>query len=328
MNFFPERGKEIIIISISFLSPIILVLSVIADSITVFEKFESIILSVMIISALFVLGLAVYYLVFMRRVVSQSKKVDLLEKEICKGNKYIRNEATVIMDIEQKKYIIEIKKEYEIISENIKWFECQFYCNKILTNADEALKNYRNDPVTWEELNIRASLQYKNSEDPNYFPPKHVRVKRVAEGHNYKQFHIEYKTEEGDPLDVKKGTQIILTYKYEVPVTKWGSYLNRYVTYWGEATKISIACKDEQKLRKNELKLYKTNSNGCPVIDPKSGQWNDTFINDLYYRELKIEPPIRCCKYLVSWNANEFFNIVGVDLNTQIGEDQLQLTQY
>ena len=327
MNFFPERGKEIIKIGISFASPIILVLSVIANSITVLERFKDIIMILTVISALFVLGLAVYYVVFTAKAGEKNIKIGILEKEICKGNKYILNEATVTMDIDQKKYIIEIKKEYEIISESIKWFECQFYCNNILTNASEALANYDNNPVKWEELNIRASLQYKNPEDTDYYPPKYVRVKRVAEGNNYKQFHIEYKTEKGDPLDVKEGTRIILTYKYEVPVTKWGSYLNRYVTYWGEATKVSIACKDEQKLRKNELKLYKTNRNGCPVIDPKSNQWNDTIINDLYYRELKIDPT-RCCKYIVSWNANEFFNIENIDLNTQIGEDQSQLTQY
>lgn len=319
--------KEGIKIGASIAAPVIFALSLVADSITVFQQFENFNTILMIISGFVTFIFAIYYAVFTKKAVDQSRKIDLLEKEICKGNKYSLNEAMVIMDIEQKKYIIEIRKEYEIISENIKWFECQFYCNKILANAEEALANYRNDRVTWEELNISASLQYKNPGESDYLRQPHVRVKQVAEGNNYKQFHIEYKTDEGDKLDIKKGTQIILTYKYEVPVTKWGSYLNRYVTYWGEETKISIACKDEQKLMQNDLRLYKTSNIGEPIFDPRGGRWDVTQKGNIYYRELKIKPA-SCCKYILSWNANAFFNIEGMNLNTQIVEDQLQLTQY
>jgi hypothetical protein len=324
----------------SLIAPPGLVISFIANIITISKSDEVnyISLFIMIFSAIIVFGFAIYYIIFTGKVKEESEKlkenankIDLLEREICRGIKYSRNEATVMMDIEHRKYIIRIEKEYEIISDSIKWHECQFYCNKILTDAQRALEEYHTNPVTWKELNVQALLQYKNPEDHDYVPPVDVYVKLVAEGNNYKQFHIEYKTVTGDELDIKKETKIILKYKYEVPVSKWGSYLNRYISYWGEETKITIVCEDEQKLKLDELKLYKTNNTtGKPVIVPNV-HWIKARNNDKYCYECvinEVKKVNRCCKYLVSWDANKIFNIEGVDLNTQIGEDQSQLTQY
>jgi hypothetical protein len=321
---------EAIIVWCGILSPIVFIITAVSDLFSIFEKSTPIFSFFLFFSACFVLVYAVYYAITIKKISLQKKKLEKLEKEICKGNKYLLNEAMIEMDIEREKYIIEIKKEYEIISDSIKWFECQFYANIDPTDANKAKKHYDEDPITWDELNAQAYLQYKNTDegDTEYNDPIEVYVKLVAEGNNYKQFHIEYLSTNNQRLNIKKGSQILLNYRYEIPVKKWGNYLNRYVTYWGEKMKISIACKDQQKLRQNDLVLYKTNNEGAPVLYQKV-TWTEKFIpgKKLHIRELLFDAN-SLCKYVITWDANVFFNIKNVDLNTKIGIDELQLTQY
>lgn len=314
-------------------SPIAFVISLAADIITVTDKYDYIIKPVMFVAALFVLGFSFYYIHIIKttnKIFQQNeeyeKKIQLVEKEICEGKRILSNHATVKVDVKKKKYIFEFTKEYIIISERTKWFAAQFYCNKVLTDANESKKYYDENQVTWETLNIKASMKYMNADDneTEYNAPVDVLVKRVAEGNNFKQFHIEYKTVEGDLLPIKMGTKIEITYSYEVPVQWWGSYLNRYISYFRESAYITIACTEKGKLTKNDLKLFRCNENGEPAIEPHA-IWKEGRVQDYYSRTIELDTT-KTGKYVVNWDANEFFG--ETNLNTPMGPDESQLTRY
>ena len=329
----PKKVKECMKIGGAIASPLIFIISIIADAIAVTERFEGLFKFLMVISSLSVIGFSIYYIWFAKKstliqnqIANQSQTIDLLEREIYEGKRLTKSEAMVTFDCNKKIYLLEFKKEYQIISDSIKWFECQFYCNNTLTNASEAQAQYAANQVTWAELNVKASLCYKNSDDAEFSPPTDVLVKQVAEGNNYKRFHILYKTQAGDSLDIKKDTSIALEYSYQIPIAKWGSYLNRYVSYWGEETKVIIACSKKEKANKTELKIYRTNGNGDPVLFQDS-TWKETKIGDKYAREVMLKA-IPCTKFIVWWDADEVFQIAGKKLNTEIGADELQMTRY
>ena len=333
MSLIPKKIRSRIKIGIAITSPVVFILSLIADITAVAEKYSSILQFIMVISSLSVIGFSIYYIWFARnsvllqdKLAEQEQKIDILEQEICEGKRLTKSEAIVTFDVSKKKYLLNIKKEYQIISDRIKWFECQFYCNNRLTDAKAAQEHYRINQVTWEELDVKASLSYKNPGDNDFCAPIDVFVKQVAEGNNYKRFHVLYQTLGRDSLDIRKGSEIILDYRYCVPVEKWGSYLNRYVSYWCEETKISIACSNKDKVRKTELKIYRTTNDGKPVLS-QDGAWKDCKIGEKYAREMILKPS-QCTKFIIWWDANEVFKVADKDLNTQIGVDELQLTQY
>jgi len=218
-------------------------------------------------------------------------------------------------------------KEYDIISENSKWYAGQFYCNKILDSSERAQEYYEKHKISWRDLNIQAHIEHKNPEDDNWKPQIEVYVKRVAEGNNYKEFHIEYKTvPDKDVLGIKKGTKVKLTYTYDVPLTIWGTYLNRYLTYWREVSAVTILCQDRQKLDVATFKLYEANENGDPVL-VQGVEWSPTYkqqAGDLFARTIIIPTKRICCRYTAWWDATVFFGD-SVE-NTKMTSDELQLT--
>lgn len=256
-------------------------------------------------------------------------KIDELELKVCDGKKYLSNKATINFNIKNQKYELFFEKRYIIISDAIKWFEGQFYSNKYLESADKSQGYYQDNPVQWDTLNIRAELKYKNVNDAKFSSTKELVVKQIAEGNNYKKFHIQYRTKKGnDKLPIKKGAEIILSYSYEVPVDLWGSYLNRYITYWKEYTEVTLKCKKKGLLNKENIKIYIADHNsGDPFVIDIDDVIEDTRNGeDLYI--IKI-PNVESGKYSVWWNANLIFDAKQeVNLNTNMTVDHSQQTQY
>lgn len=253
------------------------------------------------------------------------KKINQLELQVCDGKKYTLNKATITFDVINKKYLLSFEKKYQIISDAIKWYEGQFYSNKYLESAEESQEYYRNNPVKWSDLNIFAELKYKNVGDSTFSRNKEVAILQIAEGNNYKKFHIQYKTKgSNDKLPIKKDAEIILNYSYEVPVALWGSYLNRYISYWKESSEVILICKDKEKLKENYIKVYQTEHiNGEPIImetkiEDESSHRKASFVIKL--------PNNDSCKYAIWWDAEKIFG--ESDLNTNMTIDHSQQTQY
>lgn len=340
-----SKIKHIITTISTFLSPVIFIFSGIADCISAFDAFSYIIRPVMLISA--ILMLAFFYHVYHikaehdKRITEEAdktgefenkinmlqEKVDILEAGICQGIKYSENYAKVFFDIPSKRYRLSFRKKYTIISDSIRWYPAQFYCNRNLGDAEKAQEFYRQHQVTWEDLNIVASISYKKPNE-NFFSERvQVKVLHAAEGNNYKQFHIEYTTLDGYKMDICRGCEISLEYSYEVPCTLWGSYLNRYISYFKESTTICLASKEKKVLNNANVHLFKANHvDGKPVIQQRI-PIKQNYEHSTSEHQIIINLGTECSgKFIVSWDANAIFK--EKDLNSAIQTDQSQLTNY
>ena len=211
------------------LSPIIFVASFIADVLGIFEKLKLVFQILMFISALIMLGSAIYFWKQKKKYADLSEKSSEIEKElqekqellsstiqdmqklteevnaekekriklellVCDGKQYLSNKAIIKFDLQNKKYKLNFEKKYIIISDAIKWYEGQFYSNKYLDSAEKSQTYYQDNPVEWSTLNIAAELQFKNRGDKGFSNTKQLEVLQIAEGNNYKKFHIQYNT--------------------------------------------------------------------------------------------------------------------------------------
>ncbi len=315
------------------ISPFILAGSTVADLIDVADKYLTYIKPVTIFSAICTFGYAIYYSINGKKLYEKNKKIDKqnktieeLEKNISNGMKYHKNSANVTFDIKGEKYKIAIEKEYEIISDGIKWYEGQFYSNKILENVAESQEFYKNNQISWDDLEVKAELSYRNLGEKDFSQVYELSVLRAAEGNNYKQFHIQYITKEGnDSLDIRKGAYIKLQYAYSIPITLWGSYLNRYITYWNEDADVYFKCKHKEKLNIHNFKLFRADDlTGEPKKIEVKVQKSDK-MDGLHYYKIGL-PKQKFTKFIVWWDADKIFGKSG--LNTNLTADRSQLTQY
>lgn len=315
------------------IAPFVLAGSTVADLVDVANNYITYIKPIIIISAIITFGYAIYYFINGKKIYEknkafeeQSMTIDALEKKITNGMRNYKNTATVTFDIKNEKYIIVINKEYEIISDGIKWYEGQFYSNKFLENASESQEFYMSNQISWDALNINAELCYKNPGEEEFSPVYELAVLKAAEGNNYKQFHIQYITKEGnDSLDILKGTYIKLQYSYSVPIMLWGSYLNRYITYWNEDAQVYLKCTNKEKLNTQNFKLLKADDlTGDPKKIEIKVQKSDKK-DDFHYYKIVL-PKQKFTKFIVWWDADKIFGKSG--LNTNLTADHSQLTQY
>lgn len=340
-----SKIKDTVISISTFLSPVVFIFSGIADFISAFDTFSYIIKPTMIISA--VLMLACFcnnsrlkgklqktieektneLCQLGQKVKELQNKVSILEEGICQGIKYSENYAKVFFDVSNKKYRFSFKKKYTIISDSIRWYPAQFYCNRNLGDAEKAQEFYRQHQVSWEDLNIIASISYKKPNEDSFSERIQVKVLHAAEGNNYKQFHIEYTTLDGYKLDICRGCEISLEYSYEVPNTLWGSYLNRYISYFKENATICLASKEKKVLDSANVHLFKTNHvDGKPIIQ-QHFSIKQTYEHSTGEHQIIINlNPEHSGKFIVSWDANAIFKEKG--LNSEIQTDQSQLTNY
>lgn len=251
---------------------------------------------------------------------------NFLETLVCDGKKYLENNAIITFDINSYKYKLSFQKRYIIISDAIKWYEGQFYCNNNLSNAETSREFYKTHPVEWDSLHIYAELRYKNVEEEDFSRKYPVTIQRVAEGNNYKKFHIQYRTITGDKLNIKQGAEVILNYSYEVPVLLWGSYINRYISYWGETATVTFMYYGHNiRYEKNLFKVFETdNHNGekylcedaSTLVDYSLNGWTITF-------SLPQKP---ASLYSIWWDATKILSS-NVE-NTTMVADLSQLTRY
>lgn len=315
------------------IAPFILAGSTIADLIDITNQYITYIKPVIIISALLTFVYAIYYFVNGKKIYEknriikeQAEDINVLQKHISNGMKNYKNIASVVFDVRAERYLIEIQKEYEIISDGIKWYEGQFYSNKILDNVTFSQEFYSDNIISWDVLDVKAELSYKNIEDLEESRIYELAILKAAEGNNYKQFHIQYKTKDGnESLDIHKGAYIKLKYSYSIPVYLWGSYLNRYITYWSEYAEVYFKCKHKEKLNTQNFKLFKADDlTGEPkkieIKEDKSDK-----IDGLHYYKIVL-PKKQFTKYIVWWDANKIFG--KENLNTVLTADRSQLTQY
>lgn len=316
------------------IAPFVLAGSTVVDLIGVADNYITYIRPIMIGSAIITFGYAVYYFINGKKIYEKNKmiekqkaSIDILEKNISNGMKHYKNIATVTFDIKAKKYNIVINKEYKIISDGIKWYEGQFYSNKILDNVTKSQEFYMNNQISWDDLDIKAELSYQNPGDDDFSQVHELAVLKAAEGNNYKQFHIQYITKEGnDYLDIRKGAYIKLQYSYSVPITLWGSYLNRYITYWNEDAEVYFKCKYKEQLNTLNFKLFKADDlTGDPKIIEIKTQKLDKMNDGLHYYKIVI-PKQKFTKFIVWWDADKIFGENG--LNTNLTADRSQLTQF
>lgn len=345
---------------LGIVSPIVFVFSFVADVIGILESIKIVFQVLMLISAFIMLGCAIYFWKQRKKYAELVEKSSLTENElqekeeilsserarlqqltqekeeeqnkrkilellVCDGKQYLSNKATIKFDLNNKKYKLYFEKRYIIISDAIKWYEGQFYSNKYLDSAEKSQSYYQDNPVEWSTLNIAAELRFKNVNDKNFSNTKQLAILQIAEGNNYKKFHIQYNTKKGDRLPIKKGAEIILNYSYEVPVSLWGSYLNRYISYWCEAAEVVLCCNDRTKLVDENIKIYKADhTTGVPYILEIENINIDTKNGETSY-SIKL-PNETSGKYSVWWNAENIFEMP--DINTDMTVDHSQQTQY
>jgi len=315
-----------------FAASVLVILSGVADVLDVADKFSLYIKPIMVVSAVAVVIYGFYYFRQCKIFINSKnekdemqKNINLLESEICDGNKITENHVDVLFDVDRKVYIFKIRKKYTILTPSVKWFDVQFYCNNDLEDFIRSKGRYDDDPIKWDDLSISAELKYKNPEDAEFTPNEEVSILHVSDGNNYKQFHVQYITTDNDILDIKSMAEVDLTYSYTVPVKWWGSYLNRTISYFGEKTTVTISCKTKRKLMDAELKQYVLDIvTGQPKIIRKKISEIERRDN-LYCVDMEFDAK-RCAKYRLSWNADSVFGQSG--LNTKNAVDAAQLTKY
>ena len=246
-------------------------------------------------------------------------QVAVLEQLICKGIKFLRNDAMVFFNTQKQLYEFTFTKEYEIITGNHQWFSGQFYCNRFQTDRKKSTAFYKKHSakISWNQLNFRASITVKASnKKPSKLMP--ALVECVAESANYKQFNIKYASaDELNHYECKINDTVILEYKYEVPVDCWGSYLNRTISYFNETWKVTFDCDVREQLEKGEFSL--TRKPDVEVSERRFKKSKEGF----YF--VKGTESHRMGHYVIHWNAEAIFGVEGI--NSARGEDKSQITR-
>jgi len=247
-----------------------------------------------------------------------------LRKDVHKGLKMLRNDATVVVDTIQKRYKISLEKEFKVISGDLEqWFDTQFYCNNKLESGKEAKEYYAEHAPIWEDLNVYASMKYKNPNDPEISENVELKVEPITNKSFYIPFHIYYAgvKNHGGSIEIKKGAIVKLTYGYEVSATLWGSYLNRTLSFFGEKAtftlrhpninnkSIDLTISERKKHNSDPIKL-----NVKAIIDKKGNE----------YTYKVVLPQKSSGKYRVWWDS---MDLLGIPSTKNIADDS-KMTDY
>lgn len=167
------------------------------------------------------------------------------------------------------------------------------------------------------------------------FDEHDAEIYAVAKSPRYFRFHIRYGTDDGR-IDPSQYESFELIYSYEVPVTHWGSYINRTVSYFGESTKVFFRLKPMQsgkvKERKrlansfiNEVLVYEKNLDADPSLLNHISCEEEQQTDGDGYLTLSVQlPQSRVKKYIVSWDPGVYF---GKNVKrTTIARDTAELT--
>lgn len=251
----------------------------------------------------------------------------LLRKLVCGGVEFTFNEASINFDKLNKKYDFEFEKHFVVLIENLRWFKSQFYANKILNSYDEALKYYENHIIRWTDLDIHAYISYQKNPKINFTSFEEIKIRNYSEQGNHMPFDILYETITGTNIELPVGTNVIIKYKYSVPIEIWGSYINRSSTFFNERLKLNLKHLNDLDFKIFELQndinglegnLIEPNALSYSIekkVDPVTGIITESI----------ILPQKRCGRWRIFWDSAKYYSD---DFNSVYGRDLLKQTTY
>lgn len=245
--------------------------------------------------------------------------IELLTANICSGLEFLSNQVTIEFikgtTEAEHKYKFIFSKKCRIVGEN-KWYSGQVYFNNQLQNEEESENFYEKHPILWEALN--ASARIRTFLPDGTLNEHDAEIYAVAKSSRYFRFHIRYGTDDGR-IDPSQYESFELIYSYEVPVTHWGSYINRTISYFGEPTKVffrlkpmqSGKVKDRKKLATtfiNDVLVYEKNLDADPSLLNHISCKEEQQTDGDGYLTLSVQlPQNRAKKYIVSWDPSTYF---------------------
>lgn len=221
-------------------------------------------------------------------------------------------------------YRFQFEKHFNIITDIVpEYYSAQFYANKFITDKDKAKKYYEQNCIPWDKLKVRARISYRLPGERKYSKEKNLDIVNISDNSNYIVFKIIYRLYEiGVKIDLIKGTEVKIKYCYNVPITYWGSYINRTISCFGEKAKVILKYDLNSTLDYRVLRL----KNGAPFELEKTNYETEENVDDgrnVITNSLNCKPNEQI-KLRITWNAEEYFQ--KGNLNTQDGIDQLGLT--
>jgi hypothetical protein len=248
--------------------------------------------------------------------------INSLIEQTTNGMRETYNAATIIFDANRRVYAFELEKRFIITSNfpSIR-YAAQFYANKFPEDSPRARQFYKENLIKWNDLNVRAKIQYKQPNATNYSQEEELVISNMVFDGNYIPFDIYFKTNNDFRIPLLKDTEIILRYSYEVPIRVWGSYINRTIGLYKTDAVVRFICDD--KLPDLKYAVFRLNSEGIPTkID--AYKEDRTINNSKKIIELKIPAEKSFSRYRVNWDAQGYFG--GDEINTENGADRLGVT--
>ncbi len=243
-----------------------------------------------------------------------------LWRAIENGFKYTFNRATVTIHSDLNKYKFEFEKHFTVIAPGAPdRYSGQFYCNNHLENADEMHHYYASNPLRWSDLNVAASLT-QVGKDPERQASYGLVIEPATDNANFIPYNILFKSRmRPEKIEMPVGSRWILRYRYEVPASHWGSYLNRWLTFFAEKTEIVF-----------EQPLQDDIDAGLRVWELKPPDQAPVEISAPIYKRIEVDkvrytvkfPQKRRARYRLTWDSKQLLN-VPVTANVQ---DTAQLT--
>lgn len=259
-------------------------------------------------------------------IIELKKQSNVLIELAYNGVEFTDNTVTIHFDKKKKMYHLQFEKQFKIITDIVpEYYSAQFYANRFITNKEKAKQFYDMNPLDWNKLNVKAWISYKSPNSKKYTNDKPLEIVSICNNTNYIPFKIMYKhLKTGAKIDLIKGTEVIIKYSYDVPISHWGSYINRTISYFGESAKVVLKYDSDCKLDSDVVELK--DGAPCDIIGDKdkyemefhqnANEKSTTFI-------LKSKPG-ECSRFRVKWDANEYFE--ETDMNTEDGKDLLGIT--
>lgn len=240
------------------------------------------------------------------------------------GMEFTYNAVTINFDEEGETYRFQFEKHFKIITDIVpEYYSAQFYANKFITNKDMAKAFYEQNCIPWKDLKVRACISYRLPGEERFSNEYNLDIINISDNTNYIIFKIMYKIfRTGVKIDLAKGAEVKIKYCYIVPITYWGSYINRTISYFGEEAKVILKYNSNSKLNYRVLKLR----NGSPFeLDKKQYDVESYHDDDRTVITISLScKPHEQSKFRITWDADSYFQ--KENLNTEDGIDQLGLT--
>jgi len=250
-------------------------------------------------------------------------KIDKIEKSIHKGFKYLSNTVSIYFNDKEKLYEFQFEKTMRIISDIIpQVYESQFYVNKFISDKNEAIKYYKENHIIWGDLGFGARVQIKRN-STNYSRATKVKVLNITDDNNYIPFKIYFENlDNNSKIDLKKDDEIILTYKYKVPIKLWGSYINRHASYFAEPIKVELKYDDDKNLEIKSINKIAA-SNEPLELNSEEYEYEESEQPSMKIKIFKFTPN-QYERYRILWDSKSYFG--GDEITTIESKDELGIT--